>query len=149
VQFAADVAQFLDQGQLDVHVHVFALHPERELPTLPFSLDFRQGSLNLLAFVRGQQADVVEHARVGDGAPDVLLEESAVEGDRFRELLDPAVGSCVESTTPGFTGHTDSPDCSIGCCTSIRHKLTQSRQKAQVLSTGEAGLRRRDDIGRG
>ena len=51
MQLAADVAEFLDQGRLDVHVDIFAFQNERKMATLDFSLNFRQCSHNLLALV--------------------------------------------------------------------------------------------------
>ena len=57
VQLAADIAQLLDQGRLDVHVDIFALQNERKMPGFDLSLDFRQSSHNLLAFVDGEQTD--------------------------------------------------------------------------------------------
>ncbi len=42
VQFAADIAELVDQGRFDMHVDVFALENERKIPSFYFSLDFRQ-----------------------------------------------------------------------------------------------------------
>ena len=102
VQFAADVAELVDQGRLDVHVDVFALENEREIPSFDFSLDFRQSQHNLLAFVGGQKPHALEHASVRGRALDVVLEETTIKGDRFRELFHAAVGSGCETTTPGL-----------------------------------------------
>ena len=44
-------------------------------------------------------------SRMGDRTPDILLEESTVEGDRFRERLHATVGLLSEPATPGLTGH--------------------------------------------
>ena len=57
VQLAADVAELLDQRRLDVHVHIFAIEDERQTPVLDLSLDFRQATHNLLAFLDGEKAD--------------------------------------------------------------------------------------------
>ena len=43
MQLAADVAQLLDQGRLDVHVDVFALEDEREIPDFDLRLEFPTG----------------------------------------------------------------------------------------------------------
>jgi hypothetical protein len=46
-----------------------------------------------------------EHLRVGDRAPDIVLEEPTVKGDRFCKLFDAAVGFLAEPATPRFTRH--------------------------------------------
>ena len=51
---------------------------------------------------RGEQADVGEHAGVGLAGDDVLAVETAVEADRFGELLDAIVGVAAETAAPGF-----------------------------------------------
>ena len=105
MELPADVAELLDQGGLDVHVHVFAFEDEREPPGFDLRPDFRQTSHNLLAFVVSDQTDMGEHLGVRDGAPDVVLEEPTVKGDRFRELFDAAVGFLAEPPAPGLAGH--------------------------------------------
>src|SRR4051794_5568933 len=90
---------------------------------------------------------MLEHARVGDRALDVLLEESVVEGDRFCELLHTGIGPRNESTTPGLTGHSDSPDCNVGCCITLWHTLTQSRQWERVLSISGGASPRSETMG--
>ena len=42
---------------------------------------------------------------MGDRTLNVLLEEPMIEGDRFRKLLDAAVGFAAKTATPGLTGH--------------------------------------------
>ena len=99
----------LDQGRLDVHVDVFALEDEREPSRLDLRPDFRQAPHNLLAFVGSDQTDMGEHLGVRDRAPDVVLEEPTIKGDRFRELFDAAVGPGVEPAAPGFLATLDTP----------------------------------------
>ena len=95
----------VDQGRLDVHVDVFALEDERELPRLDLRPDFRQTPHNLLAFVGSEQTDMGEHLGVRDRAPDVVLEEPTIKGDRFRELFDATVGFLAEPAAPGLVRH--------------------------------------------
>jgi hypothetical protein len=64
---------------------VFAFQDECELSGLDLSLDFQQTPLNLPALIHGQQSNPLEHPRVGQRTPDVMLEESTVERDRFGE----------------------------------------------------------------
>ena len=65
VQLAADVAEPLDQGPLDVRVDVFELDGERELAALDLAGDGVEGGDDLLGLVGGEQADLGEHAGVG------------------------------------------------------------------------------------
>ncbi len=134
VQLPAHVAEFLDQRRLDVHVDIFTLQDERKIPILDLSLDFRQDSLNLLAFVDCQQSNMLEHARMGDRTPDVLLEESTIEGDRFGERLHATVRLVSETATPGLPGHSWSSRQQDITCIRFWHSLTQSRQTQRSLS---------------
>ena len=84
-EFLYREANLLDERRLDVHMDVFAFQEERELPGLDLSLDFQQTPLNLPALIRGKQSNPLEHPRVGERSPYVVLEESTVEGDRFGE----------------------------------------------------------------
>ena len=121
MQFPPHVAQLLDQRRLDVHVDIFTLQDERKSPRFDLSPDFQQASLNLLAFIDGQQSDLLEHPRMGDRTPDVLLEEPAIEGDRFGERLDAAIGFLGESATPRLTGHPCSSRLQDASCIRFRH----------------------------
>jgi hypothetical protein len=39
------------------------------------------------------------------GATDIVLKESAIEGDRLRKVFNPAIRPGVEAATPGFVSH--------------------------------------------
>ena len=105
VQLAADVAEAVDQRGLDVRVDVLALEHEREAPLLDLGPDIRQAPHNLLAFLGGEQSDLGEHPGVRDRAPDVVLEEPTVKGDRLRELFHAAVGFAAETSAPRLARH--------------------------------------------
>ena len=105
VQLAADIAELLDQGRLDVHVDVFALQDERKIPTFYLSLDFRQARTICWHSLARQKSDALEHACVRGRPLDVVLEEPTIKGDGFRELLHAAVGSGGETATPGLLSH--------------------------------------------
>ena len=109
VELAADVAEPVDQRGLDVHVDVFALEDERKRPRLDLRPNFRQSPHNLLAFVGGEQTDMGEHLGVRDRAPDVVLEEPTVKGDRFRELFDAAVRSSPNRPPQGLLATPHAP----------------------------------------
>ena len=110
VQLAADVAELLGQGRLDVHVDVFPLQHEREPPLLDLGLDLRQPPDDPLALVGRQQPDVRKHPRVRLRAQDVVTEQPLVEGDRLGELLHPTIRPGVEPPTPGLAGHRSSQE---------------------------------------
>ena len=68
VQLAADVADPIDQGPLDVHVDVFELDRELEPALVDRQTDFREPLDDLPALVGRQQTDLGEHLGVGDRA---------------------------------------------------------------------------------
>ena len=105
MEFASRIAQPLDQRPLDVHVNVFELDPEGELPLLNFPANVRQGLLNLKAFVRREQPPGGEHLGVGDRGCDILGVEPPIEAHAFRELLDAAVRRLIEDPTPCLFSH--------------------------------------------
>ena len=111
MQLAADVAEPLDQGALDVRVNVFELDGERELAALDLAGDVVEGGDDLLGLVGGEQADLGEHAGVGLAGADVVAVEPAVEADRLGEGLDAVVGVAAESAAPGFLAHGVSRRC--------------------------------------
>ena len=105
MQLATDISEFLDQGRLDVHVHIFALLSKRKAPIFDFSLYFRQRSHNLLALGVGEKSDSRKHVRMGCRTVDILLEKPTIEGDGLRELFDSTVSFAAETAAPGLTGH--------------------------------------------
>ena len=119
VQLPPDVPEPLDQGGLDVHVDVFALEHERKPPRLDLRPNFRQTPHNLLAFLGSEQTHMGEHLGVRDRAPDVVLEEPTIKGDRFGELFDAAVRFGAEPTAPRLAGHRLSPPCQERGCKRI------------------------------
>ena len=100
VELAADVADAVDQGPLDVHVDVFQLLAELEAAGGDFVADLLEASDDLVPLVVGEDADFGEHVGVGDRAADIVGVEPAVEAHAFGELLDTAVGRLVKNTAP-------------------------------------------------
>jgi hypothetical protein len=115
VELSAHVAEFLDERGLDVHMHIFALQDERELPGFDLSTNFAQTPHNLLAFLGSQQANVGKHLRVRDRTPDVVLEKPTVKGDRFRELFDATVGFGAKPSAPWLACHARTPNRHDSC----------------------------------
>ena len=83
-----------------MHVYVFALEIEQKFATCNFSLNFRQCSHNLLAFVVCQHTNSSKHACMGNGTLNVLLEKPMIKGDRFGKLFNTAVGLGIKPTIP-------------------------------------------------
>ena len=111
VQLAADVPQPVDQGSLDVHVHVFELDAELEFALLNLAANLFQPLHNLLALGGRDQTDLCQHLGMGDRAADVLRVETPVEAHAFGELFDTPVGRLGKDATPGLARH-DSHFCS-------------------------------------
>ena len=102
VELAADVADAVDEGPLDVHVDVFQLLAELELAGGDFVADLLQAGDDLVPLVVGEDAHFGEHVGVGDRAADIVGVEPAVEAHAFGELLDTAVRRLVKHTAPGL-----------------------------------------------
>ena len=100
VQLAADVAEAIRQGLLDVHVDVFQFRAEREASLLNFPAYLAQGLLNLPAFIGREQANFGQHLGVGRRTLDVLRKQTAIEAHAFGELLNTAIGRHVKNTAP-------------------------------------------------
>ena len=105
VQLAAEVAETLDQGALDVRVDVFQGDREGELAAVDLAGDGVEGGGDLLGLVGAEQADLGEHPGVGLAGADVVAVEAAVEADRFGEGFDAVVGGAAEAAAPGLLAH--------------------------------------------
>ena len=143
VELPADVAQAVDQGRLDVHVDVLALEDERESFRPRSRPGFRTGPRTICWHSSGsEQTDVREHLRVRDRAPDVVLEEPTVKGDRFAELFDATVGLLAETARPKACWP---PGCSHRKVPSMRSSAARrGNYKAVELSRQRAVNRRVD-----
>jgi len=102
VQFLAHVADALGQARLDVHVHVLEGGGPGELAALDLAADGFQALDDLPALVFGEHAHVGEHARMGDGAGDVVPVETLVEAHRGGEGLHEGIGGGGEAARPGL-----------------------------------------------
>ena len=108
VQFAAHVAQPVDQGPLDVHVDVFQFGAELEGALLNFLADFLQALLNLAALVGGDQADGGQHLGMGDRADDILRLKRRSKLTLSVNFSTRAVSRLAEYTLPRFGSHAES-----------------------------------------
>jgi hypothetical protein len=96
MQFAAHVPQAVDQRLLDVHVHIFQFLPQGKLAPIHLAADDLQRRLDLPAFVVRQDADLGQHLRMGDGAPNIVGIESVVEADAFGECFHASIRRLLE-----------------------------------------------------
>ena len=140
VQLAADVAEPGDQGGLDVHVDVFALEDEREVTGVDLAADLLQAADDPVALVDRQQADVFEHPGVGDRAPDVVLVQATIEGDRLGELLHTAIGPARESPGPRLARQRKAPEIKA-------RGPSRSANAAAIFGDGDATCQFRDAHG--
>ena len=72
MELPPDVPQPVDQGPLDVHVHVFELDAELEAALLNFLANLFQGLHNFPALVVRDQPHFGQHANVHHRAPNVM-----------------------------------------------------------------------------
>src|SRR5215831_9180961 len=100
VELAADIAEALDQGALDMGVNVLQLHREGKLATLDLGGNLRESRHNLADLRLAQQADLAKHVSVRLAGEHVLAVEPAVEADRLGEPLNALVGLAAESSSP-------------------------------------------------
>jgi hypothetical protein len=105
VQLPPNVPQLLDQCRFNVHVHIFPLQNKRKFASFDTSLNFRQTQHNSLAFIVREETDPREHSYVRDRTLDVVPEEAAVKGDRFRKPFDTAIRMGTEAATPRLLSH--------------------------------------------
>src|SRR5262249_26578096 len=105
VQLAAEIAQLVNQGALDVGVNVFQLDGKGKLAAVDAVGNFGQTGHDGLGVFTGEQADFGKHAGMGLAGTDVVAGEGAVEADRLGEGFDPFVGAAAEAAAPGLLTH--------------------------------------------
>ena len=79
MELASNVAYFLEEAGLDVHVNVFVFVRPRKTIGLNFFKDGFKASDNGIAFNFGQYSAVAQHTGVGAGAGNVLFGQASVE----------------------------------------------------------------------
>jgi hypothetical protein len=98
MQFAAHVTKPVNQCLLDVHVDVFQLNLEGQLPTLDYSSYLLERLHNLVTFLAGEDTDFREHLGVGDRALDIMLGEPIIEADALGKSVNAAICRLAENT---------------------------------------------------
>ena len=93
----AGVAYPFGEDGLDVHVDVFGVGGKPESAGFDVGEYALEGFDDFFGFALFYDAALTEHGGVGDGAFDVLLVHSAVEGDRGIEVIDARVDVFFES----------------------------------------------------
>ena len=104
VQFLAGLADARHQPRLDVHVHIFQRHRPFETPGLDFRANGVQPGDDLLTLRRAQHAHPRQHARMGDGAGDVLAVQALIEAHRGGEGFHEGIGALGKTPAPGLGG---------------------------------------------
>ncbi len=97
MQLLAHIPDTVRQACFNVHVHVFERGGPGEVATLDIHEDVLQAAHNGGALLVGQDAHVRQHARMGDGAGDVMLVQSPIEIHRGGVLLGEAVRGLFEA----------------------------------------------------
>lgn len=105
VQFAAGVANPINQGLFDMHVDVFELEPHRQFAAIQFTSNGFQSVLDEFEFLVRQQIHVAKHVRVGDRSANVVLVQPRVKTDAFGVCFQSAIGFGLEDTTSRRAGH--------------------------------------------
>src|SRR6266436_1977365 len=85
-------------------VHVLQFRLPAEFPSLDFPANASEPLLNRLQLRFRQQANLVEHRRVGDRTGDVLLPEPPIEGNRFGKARDLGRWAAGEAAASGDWG---------------------------------------------
>ncbi|MNF87766.1 hypothetical protein D3C84_702420 [compost metagenome] len=113
VQLLAQGADGIDELALDPGVDVFGIRAQDLLGIL-----LHRGEqhlhrlLQLRLLIGGQDAHLDQGTGPGHGALDILLRQPVIEPQRIVELLEPAIGSLTEASTPKC--HTALLECVVG-----------------------------------
>ena len=87
VQLAAHGSRLLDQAFLHGHVDVFQVPGQRVGAAFDLAFDLAQRLFDHPALFAGKHTDAYQPAGVGDAAPDVHAEKTAVHVDRRVEIV--------------------------------------------------------------
>jgi hypothetical protein len=102
MQLLAGLADPVDQPGLDVHVDVFECNRPGKISLFNIQAYGIETVDNLRGFRFRYDADMGQHAGMGDRTSDVLAIEAVIEADRSRECLDESVGRLGKPAAPGF-----------------------------------------------
>ncbi len=104
MQFLSRLTDAGDKAGLDVHVHIF----QGDRPFETARLDLRADGLEPLDDLRAlggrEHLNPGQHARMGNGAGDVLPIEPVIETNRCGEGLDERIGAFGKTSAPRFGG---------------------------------------------
>ena len=113
VQLLAEIADGGDELALDPGVDIFGIRAQDLLGIL-----LHRGEqhlhrlLQLCLLIGGQYAHLHQRFGPGHGALNILLRQAVIEPQRIVELLEPAIGSLTEASTPKC--HTALLECVVG-----------------------------------
>ena len=109
VQLLAQGTQQLDQAPLHGEVHVLGLDARLELTGGHLRTHLLEALLQADGLLKADHAADPEHAGMGDGAIEILLQQGNIETDRGIEPLDRRMEPLIEAVAPAgrrATGHT-------------------------------------------
>ncbi|MNK88119.1 hypothetical protein D3C87_1080730 [compost metagenome] len=113
VQLLAQGADGIDELALDPGVDVFGIRAQDLLGILLHrSEQHLHRLLQFALLIAGQYTHLHQRLGPGHGALDILLRQPVIEPQRIVELLEPAIGSLTEASTPKC--HTALLECVVG-----------------------------------
>ena len=113
VQLLAERPDGVDQLPFDPGVDVFGVRAQDLLGILLHGGEqYLHRLLQLALFTLGQHAHLDQRFGPGHGALNILLRQPVIEPQRIVELLEPAIGSLTEASTPKC--HTALLECVVG-----------------------------------
>ena len=104
MQFLAQGAEQLNQTPFNGEVHIFSLQTGIELAPGCLSSDILQALDQLGRLALADHSATAQHAGMGDGAVQVLLQQGDVKTDRGVEALDRRMQALLEALAPGRRG---------------------------------------------
>ena len=133
------------QCRLDVHVDILQFLFPLEAPRLDLHADAFEPSDDVLALLRREDPDLLQHGRMGHRADEVVGPESPVEGDRLGELGDflaRAIGEAAGTGDDGGGGRTRFLHCqTLG--RSFARVVAKSRGKnSRMIQEGAPSFKR-------
>ncbi|MEY3459336.1 MAG: hypothetical protein RL215_2493 [Planctomycetota bacterium] len=102
VEPATDIPDASNQGVFNVHMDIFQILAEGELPGGDFFSDLVEVSTDVVAIFGADDSALSEHCGVGHRTADVDGIEPLIKADGFGERLDSGIGCLMEPSAPCF-----------------------------------------------
>lgn len=102
MEFFSSFTDALDESRLDVHMDILKFHGPDKVATFDIGEDALQAGNDVSALGFADNTGMRQHARMCNGAGDIMPVESLVEADRGGKGLDESVCRFREASAPGF-----------------------------------------------